>query len=203
MPASATTGPLAVTTPGGTATSTGSYTVSPRITSFTPSSAAAGTSVVINGVNFTGTLLVTFNGSSPASFTVNSATRITAIVPDSATSGSIVVVNGAGFASSAKALTVYVAPTITGVSPDSGGVGTPVVVSGTNFTGATAVKFNGSPASLTVDATGQITAIVPGSATSGPITVTTRGGTATSSVSFAVAPGSPASRRRAERSGRA
>ena len=82
VPASATTGPLAVTTPGGTATSTGSYTVGPRITSFTPSSAAAGTSVVINGVNFTGTLLVTFNGSSPASFTVNSATRITAIVPD-------------------------------------------------------------------------------------------------------------------------
>ena len=54
VPASATTGALAITTPGGTATSTGSYTVSPRITSFTPSSAVAGTGVVINGVNFTG-----------------------------------------------------------------------------------------------------------------------------------------------------
>ncbi len=188
VPASALTGPLAVTTAGGTATSTGTYIVGPRITRFTPSSAAAGTSVIINGVNFISTLLVTFNGSSPAYFTVDSATRITAIVPYDATSGPITIVNGGGFASSANALTVHLAPTITGSSPDSGGVGTPVVVRGTNFTGATAVKFNGRPAGFTVDSAGQITAIVPASATSGPIAVTTRGGTATSAVSFTVAP---------------
>jgi hypothetical protein len=188
VPASATTGPVTVTTPGGTATSTGSYTVSPRITSFAPSSAVVGARVTINGANFTGALLVTFNGSSPATFTVNSATRITAIVPDSATSGPIVVVNVGGFATSAQALTVHVAPTVTGISPDRGGVGTPVVVNGTSFTGATAVTFNGRRASFTVDSAGQITAIVPAGATSGPIAVTTRAGTATSAASFAVAP---------------
>jgi hypothetical protein len=114
--------------------------------------------------------------------------RITAIVPDSATSGPIVVVNVGGFATSAKALTVHAAPTVTGISPDRGGVGTPVVVSGTSFTGATAVTFNGRRASFTVDSAGQITAIVPAGATSGPIAVTTPGGTATSAASFAAAP---------------
>jgi hypothetical protein len=188
VPAGATTGPLAVTTPGGTATSTGTYTVGPRIKSFTPSSTVVGASVVINGANFTGAFLVTFNGSSPAIFTVNSATRITAIVPDSATSGPIVVLNAGGFATSTKALTVHVAPTVTGISPDSGGVGTPVMVSGTSFTGATAVTFTGRRGSFTVDSDGQITAIVPAGATSGPIAVTTRGGTATSAASFLVAP---------------
>jgi streptogramin lyase len=80
------------------------------------------------------------------------------------------------------------APTITGFSPISGTPGAAVTISGTNFTGATAVAFNGITASYTVNSATQITATVPARASSGPISVTTPGGTATSSSSFTVAP---------------
>jgi hypothetical protein len=77
-------------------------------------------------------------------------------------------------------------PTISSFSPKQGRVGTGVTVGGTNLTGASSVKFNGTSASFTVSSSTQIQAIVPGGATTGPISVTTGGGTATSSSSFRV-----------------
>src|SRR5207245_137033 len=79
VPAGATTGPLSVTTPGGTGTSSGAFTVStpPTIASFAPASGSVGTSVTISGTNLTGATAVAFNGVS-ASFTVTSATAIQA-----------------------------------------------------------------------------------------------------------------------------
>ncbi|MDP2336773.1 MAG: choice-of-anchor L domain-containing protein, partial [Bacteroidota bacterium] len=64
------------------------------------------------------------------------------------------------------------------------GSGASVVITGNNFTGATAVNFNGVSASFTVDNATQITATVPLTATTGTISVTAPGGTATSSTSF-------------------
>jgi hypothetical protein len=78
------------------------------------------------------------------------------------------------------------APTISSVSPARGKVGTTVTVNGTSFAGATAVRFNGTSASFTVSSSTQIQMTVPGGATTGPISVTTPGGTATSSGSFRV-----------------
>lgn len=80
-------------------------------------------------------------------------------------------------------------PSISSFSPTSGAVGTSVTISGANFTGATAVKFNGTSASYTVNSASQITATVPSGATSGPISVTTPSGSATSSSSFTVTTG--------------
>jgi hypothetical protein len=77
-------------------------------------------------------------------------------------------------------------PTITGFTPTSGAVGTSVTITGTGFTGATAVSFNGTSASFTVNSGRQIVATVPSGATTGPISVTTPGGTGTSSASFTV-----------------
>jgi streptogramin lyase len=79
------------------------------------------------------------------------------------------------------------APTITGFSPTSAAAGAGVTISGTNFAGATAVAFNGAAASYSVNSATQISATVPAGASSGPISVTTPGGTATSSSSFTVA----------------
>jgi len=108
VPAGATTGTIRVTTPGGTAVSATSFTVTAglTITSFDPTSGVIGSSVVITGTGFTGANAVRFNGTT-ATFTVNSDTQITAAVPAGATTGPISVTKpGNNTATSATNFTV-------------------------------------------------------------------------------------------------
>jgi subtilisin-like proprotein convertase family protein len=80
-------------------------------------------------------------------------------------------------------------PTIGAFAPATGPAGTQVVIPGTNLTGATAVTFGGIPAAaFTVNSATQITATVPVGAVSGPISVTTPNGNASSTTPFAVSP---------------
>ena len=77
-------------------------------------------------------------------------------------------------------------------TPSSGPVGTMSTLTGTSFTGATSVGFNGAATTdFSVNSDTQITVTVPSGATSGPITVTTPGGTATSDMGFIVIAMSP------------
>ena len=70
-------------------------------------------------------------------------------------------------------------PTITSFTPTTAGETDTVVITGTNFDGATQVTFGGTDAtSYTVDSSTQITAIVD-NGTSGNVSVTIAGGTAT------------------------
>ncbi len=78
------------------------------------------------------------------------------------------------------------APGITNVSPVSGNTGSSVVIMGTNFAGASAVWFNGTNATFTIDSGNQITAIVPAGATTGPVSVIAPGGLATSAAIFTI-----------------
>lgn len=79
------------------------------------------------------------------------------------------------------------APTINGFTPASGPVGTSVTITGAYFTASTTVAFNGVAASsVAVTNASTLTAIVPSGATSGPITVGTSGGTATSATPYTV-----------------
>jgi endonuclease G len=77
-------------------------------------------------------------------------------------------------------------PSITGFTPGAGLVNTNVVITGTNFLGTLSVKFNGTNAVFAVDSNTQITTTVPTNATTGPISVTTPAGTATSGANFAI-----------------
>jgi hypothetical protein len=61
-----------------------------------------------------------------------------------------------------------------------------VTINGSNFGGVSSVKFNGTLATFTLVNSGQINAVVPNGATSGPIVVTTPAGTATSAGTFTV-----------------
>src|SRR6266511_3924968 len=78
------------------------------------------------------------------------------------------------------------APTITSFTPTAGPVGTSVTITGTNLSGATSVKFNGVSVTITSNTATQIVTKVPAGATTGKITVTTAGGTATSATNFTV-----------------
>lgn len=78
-------------------------------------------------------------------------------------------------------------PTLTSFTPTSAPVGTVLTLSGSNFTGTSSVTFNGTAATtFHVDGASQISVTVPAGATTGPIVVTTPGGTAQSSFSFTV-----------------
>jgi hypothetical protein len=105
VPDGAVTGPISVTTPGGTATSSTSFKVRPKISGFTPSSGPVGTSVTINGFTFLGATTVKFNGVR-ATFTVVDYHTITATVPARATTGLVGVVTPSGNAKSPRSFTV-------------------------------------------------------------------------------------------------
>src|SRR5439155_8918541 len=79
-------------------------------------------------------------------------------------------------------------PSITSFTPTTGLMGASVTISGTNFSGVTAVQFNGISATFTVNSATAIQATVPAGATTGPITVTTPGGTAIGSTAFTILP---------------
>jgi hypothetical protein len=171
-------------------------TACPTVTSFTPTSGIVGTSVVITGTGFTGATAVKFNQTSAPGFVVNSATQITATVPTGATIGPIRVTVGGQTARSTANFTVtpVPAPTISSFTPTFGPVGRSVTITGTNFSGTvggasfttSSVKFNNVTATFVVNSPTQITATVPAGATTGKITVTTPGGTATSTADFTV-----------------
>jgi uncharacterized repeat protein (TIGR03803 family) len=80
------------------------------------------------------------------------------------------------------------APAIYGFSPTSGKVGAKVTIEFGPYVGATSVTFNGTSAAFVVEGSEFITATVPTGATTGPISVTTPGGTVTSTKSFTVLP---------------
>ena len=107
VPEGATTGPITVTTPDGTATSSFDFTVlvPPEITGFSPGRGPVGALVSIRGNGFTGASAVSFNGVS-ASFAVESDLRISSTVPDGATTGAISVTTGEGVASSSRRFVV-------------------------------------------------------------------------------------------------
>ncbi|MBX7220057.1 MAG: hypothetical protein K1Y36_08930 [Blastocatellia bacterium] len=67
-------------------------------------------------------------------------------------------------------------PLVEALSPPAGLVGTKVVLTGINFERVSEVRFNGLPASFTIDSPSQVTAVVPTNATTGPITVSGSGG---------------------------
>src|ERR1043166_432528 len=80
------------------------------------------------------------------------------------------------------------APTISGFDPDRATVGVSVTIAGNDFTNASEVDFNGISASFQVQSDTQITATVPRDSLTGPVTVTTPDGVATSPTDFTVQP---------------
>src|SRR5207247_316362 len=121
VPDKATTGPIAVTTSAGTATSSTNFTVNACpytasqtvkasttigaakavVSTFTPAKGKAGAKVTITGTGFTGAIAVKIGGVT-ATFKAVSGTKITATVPAKAKTGKISVTTAAGTSTSSK-----------------------------------------------------------------------------------------------------
>jgi uncharacterized repeat protein (TIGR03803 family) len=106
VPAGATTGSITVSEPGGILTSSKIFQVTPQISSFSPSTGSAGTTVVITGDSLAGATEVVFACGKIATFTMDSDTQITATVPAGAMTGAINVVTPGGHVGSATVFTV-------------------------------------------------------------------------------------------------
>ncbi|MFY9742322.1 MAG: choice-of-anchor tandem repeat GloVer-containing protein [Candidatus Sulfotelmatobacter sp.] len=137
----------------------------------------------ILGQGFTTSSTVSFGGT-PATITEATSKLLVVKVPAGALTGSVTVTTGSETLTSSRIFRVT--PTFLSFDPTSGPVGTPVTITGTGLTQTIGVAFDGTAASFTVDSDTQITATVPSGAKSGKITVTTQGGSVSSSTSFTV-----------------
>ena len=83
-------------------------------------------------------------------------------------------------------ITTSLTPAISGFTPSSGAPTDQVTITGANLSGASGVAFNGTAATIVSESGHQVVTDVPAGATSGPVTVTTPAGTATSTSTFTV-----------------
>lgn len=177
VPAGAATGAVVVTV-NGIPSSGKPFLVGlpPNISGISPTVGTAGTVVVITGSNFgasQGANTVTFNGAAGTPSIWND-TSITVPVPTTASTGPVIVLIS-GASSNGLNFVVPTVPSITTVSPGTGGPGSSVTITGSNFgvnQGDSTVRFNGVAASVTNWSAGSIAAVVPNSASTGPVTVT-------------------------------
>jgi hypothetical protein len=184
VPPGAKTGMVTVTTFTGSMSGDRTFLVAPQVKSFTPTSGTVGTLVTITGVSLTQTTAVAIGGKA-ATFTVQSDAEVTATVPAGAKNGAEISVTTAG--GNAPFGRFDVVPKVASFSPVSGPVGTSVEITGNSFTGATKVTFGAvSSTSLEVISDTQVDAVVPSGAVTGPIAVTTPGGTGTGNTNFTV-----------------
>jgi YD repeat-containing protein len=142
VPSGATTGSIAVTSPNGSDTSGTNFTVTannvPTISSFSPTSAVAGTSVTITGTNFETTAAnnqTRFNVSFTAP-TASTTTTVTAPVPTNTGSGRVKIKTPAGTALSTDDFIIppvpYVVADVASASRITSGSATSVTVSTAN-----------------------------------------------------------------------
>lgn len=183
VPATATAGPITVTTSAGTSTNANIFYVPPRLTSLTPTNGIVGSSIVLTGANFVGVSSVLFN-TGGAAFTINASNKLTAVVPTNATTGPVTVITPGGVIISTNSFRVQ--PHITAFSPMLGPVGTVVTINGTSFLNVTNVSFNNVSALFTNVSSTEVRATVPLNATTGPIRVATPDGAAVSPTNFLV-----------------
>jgi hypothetical protein len=191
IPPTATSGTISVTNAGGTSTST-AFDVTPAITTFTPTSAPDGSTLLLTGTGFGGADLVTFGGGVTAVPSNVTATSLKVVVPQGAAAGPLTVHTATGGTSAASTTHFTPTATLSSFTPTSGPAGTPVTITGAGFTNVTDVLFDGTsvgPGNFHVVSATEIDATVPGGAASGVVTVVrSKGGNLTSAGSFSVSP---------------
>jgi len=180
VPSKARNGNLTLTTPGGTASIL--FRAVPRVIYISSASHAVGSSLTINGSGLADVTSVSIN-SAHANFQVVSPNEISARIPTAADPIGSIQVSDA-FNQQAT-YNFSVRPTISGLSPATAAAGSTIRISGTGFAPNIIVRFPGGSTGVVVDSSHTAIKVkVPTGATNGLITVTTQGGTSTSTVIF-------------------
>jgi uncharacterized repeat protein (TIGR01451 family) len=196
VPEGATTGPISVETSYGIAVTTNVFTVTgrpaPVINSFEPTSGYEGMLVELWGSNLLDVISVTLNGVLAETIpqTDPLGRQFWIHVPTNATTGPITITSKWGSYTTSSNFTVLPlpAPVVTSFEPSSGRPGTVVMLYGSNLDLVRTVRFNGASAGFWAIWQGGISATVPRSARTGPITVEGKGGTNTTEGIFVLEP---------------
>jgi hypothetical protein len=185
VPAAAVSGPITVVTANGTNASIASFYLAPVVLSFNPSQGPPGTMVRLTGRNFADATGLKLGTNAITGFTVDSNTQITFTLPPGLKTGTLSVSGPGGTAGSGTAFRVTGnEPTITGFSPSFGAVGTQVTIRGARLASITNVTFAGVKALFSAPNGKDLVALVPTGAATGPITVISADGSATSTTDF-------------------
>lgn len=191
VPTTATSGPIAVTSRAGSATSTASLGVvlTPTVTDFLPVKGRPSDKVVIRGTSLQDAQIY-FGGSFTPSGDggKNTDTERWVLVPSDAQTGAIRVVNTAGEVTTTTSFTVIKLVTIADFTPKTAKVGDTVVISGQGLSTVTSVRFNGgtsSPATFQVSGSSLIVT-VPAGATTDQICLTNDAGTVCTSANITI-----------------
>ncbi|HMC69270.1 MAG TPA: IPT/TIG domain-containing protein, partial [Mycobacteriales bacterium] len=152
---------------------------------------SGGDSITVSGSNFdAGATTLTIGGAAATNVVVASPTSLTATTPaGNAGAASLTVTTAGGSATLTSGFTYVPPPAITSFTPAQGQAGTSVTINGTNFDAIAAndlVVIGGAPAVVTSATTTRLIATVAANAITGPISVTTTGGTATAAANFIV-----------------
>lgn len=179
---------IVISTPSGSTTASNAFTVltPPTLSAISPSSGTTGTSVTITGSNFLSGASVTFAGVNAGNVSVVNSSTITCTAPSLGSQGNKTVTVSTSDGSASGTFTFSLAPTVGGVSPTTIKAGDTVTVTGTNFVSGSTVKIgNDSATNVSVTSSTSLTCRVPaisaGQSLALGLTVTTPGGSASTS----------------------
>ncbi|MBB6238956.1 hypothetical protein HDC90_003603 [Pedobacter sp. AK013] len=176
-----TSGPVVVSTAKGQASWYPYFTVigPPTITSFTPSTAKPGTTVVIRGSNFYLVKEVSIGNVPVSSFKVNNSDYIEAVVGSDAGSG-LVFIKATGGAVSLEGFNIIPLPKISSFFPKFGYAGSIVTITGKNLDGVTRITFGNQPvSSFKIVSPTTITAVLSSNMSGGDVVVQSPNGNST------------------------
>jgi hypothetical protein len=167
--------------------------LAPQITSITPDLSDIGTTIILNGTNFSrlaSNNRLIFSGDITALVSASTDSTLTVTVPQGSITGPISL-SLRQFTAQSPVFIIAAAPIISGFTNSAGLVGDAVLISGENFSTTitdNSVHFNGISSQITAASANEISVIVPENATTGPITVTVLGQSDRSNNDFVFTP---------------
>ncbi len=176
---------------GGTAYSFGNQVQNTSSSAVAFTLTNAGTAALtISSITTTGNFAT--SGTLPSSVAAGGSSPVSVVFTPTTTgprTGTLVIVSSLGtYTVNLSGTGIVAPPTLTSLNPTSGPVGTSVTITGSNLGSASSVSFNGTTvasASFTSNSATSLVLNVPTGATTGPVTVTTAGGTS-SGLTFTV-----------------